>query len=74
MNTSTAPQMRQAVCHEASSYKTRENAMKKLKKVFGDDLANVRYVILCQPDGRFSPAVLGAGMAWVCHKGICNIG
>ena len=58
-----------------TSYKTRANAVKKLEKFFGDDLANQRWFIVALEDGRYAPCIvrdefnLGAA-----HYGICVVG
>jgi len=69
---------RNQVCPEAYSYATRENALKKLNKVLGDNIGSVRYIIIAQTDGRFSPAILASSnlpfVTQYAHEGICVIG
>ena len=71
------------VCPDMNSYKTYDNAYKKLKRELGDALetGDVRYVIIAQADGRFSPAILSSsdivqqyGLASILHSGIAVIG
>ena len=63
----------------ASSFATRKNAVRKLRKVLGDDLDNIHWAVIAQEDGRFSPVVrLGSNSDWLpaalCQAGICVIG
>ena len=49
---------------EAKSYKTQDNAMKELTRALtlaGRTPEDTRFVILAQPDGRFTPAILPMG-------------
>lgn len=52
------------------SYATRENAVKALEKVFGDKLAQVRWLIAVKADGRFVPTAVGHDNVWAAHRGI----
>jgi len=65
------------VCKEAHSYATRENALLKLKKTLGEDFETVRYIIVAQTDGRFSPAVIlsdNVNVTYLIHNNVCVIG
>jgi len=55
------------------TYASRENAVKALRKVFGEDFKNVRWLVAVKPDGRFVPTFLGSGYVWAAHKGIMVI-
>ena len=50
----------------ASSFASRKNAITKLTRVLGDDLAKVHYFIIVQEDGRFTPVVNVHGTALAC--------
>lgn len=56
-----------------TTYKTRENAevalAKKLTKT-GRTLANTRYLIAVNRDGRFAPVVFGVELLDLIHQGI----
>jgi hypothetical protein len=52
------------------TYKTRDNAVKALEKVFGDQLPKVRWFIAVKPDGRFVPTALGHEHIPAAWKGI----
>jgi hypothetical protein len=58
------------------TYATRENAIKALTKVFGDQLQTptVRWLIAVKEDGRFVPTVLGHQHIPAAWKGIMVIG
>lgn len=48
----------------AKSYATQDNAMKELKRglaIVGRTMADTRWVIVAQPNGRYTPAVLPNG-------------
>jgi hypothetical protein len=55
------------------TYKTRDNAIKALTKVFGDTLPTVRWLVAVKPDGRFVPTVLGHEHIPAAWKGIMVI-
>jgi len=64
---------RPALCSEASSYATRENAIRKLNKTVRFER---RWIIIAQPDGRFSPAIFMEGPEDMhyAHHGIVVLG
>lgn len=43
---------------EAHSYKTAESAETALLKIFEEYNVEYKYVVIAQPDGRFTPAVM----------------
>lgn len=63
---------------KAKSFATYNNAVKKLKHLLGDELDQVRWFVIAQSDGRFTPAVAvggaSVGLAFLAHEGVAVIG
>lgn len=51
------------------TYKTQENALKAARKVYGDKLDEMRYLISVTPEGRFHLVFIGYDYFQEIHRG-----
>lgn len=62
------------IIDQANSYATRDNATRKLRSVFGDELNDYRWFIVAQEDGRFTPVVQLIGEQTILLSGLVRQG
>jgi hypothetical protein len=65
--------------NKADSYATPEDAEKKLRKVAGDEIERMHWVIAVNEEGRFVPVVTdwrnrNHHKAALAHQGVCIVG